>query len=382
MLRIALVAGEASGDLLGADLIRALRQQHPDITCYGIAGPRMQAEGCTSLYPMERLSVMGLSEVIGRLPELLGMRRRLTRQLIADPPDIFIGIDAPDFNLSLEERLRGAGIPSVHYVSPSVWAWREKRMHKIKRAVDLILTLFPFEEAFYQRHGVPVRCVGHPLADHIPLHADRSAAREQLGIAQDEQVIALLPGSRVSEVSRLAGPMLETAAWCSERRAGLRFLAPMANVDVRDCFKRIQDAFPAPLNLQILDGRADLAMTAADAVLVASGTAALEAMLLKRPMVVTYRLAWLTNLIWRRLGLIKLKHYSLPNLLAGRPLVRELIQEDATAAKMGAALLALLDRDPAEREAEQGVFAAIHQDLKRNAGQQAASAILDLVTHA
>lgn len=379
MLRIALVAGEASGDLLGADLIRALLRQYPDCRFEGIAGPRMQEAGCEGLYPMERLSVMGLSEVLGRLPELLALRRRLVRRWISDPPDVFVGIDAPDFNLDLELRLRRAGIRTVHYVSPSVWAWREKRVRKIRRAVDLMLTLFPFEEDVYRRNDVAVRCVGHPLADHIPLEPDLAAAREALGLEREAEVVALLPGSRVTEVSRLAGVMLAAAAWCQRQRPGLQFLVPLANVETRRCFEQaLADSSSAPGNLRLLDGQAHLAMTAANAVLLASGTAALEAMLLKRPMVVTYRLAWLTNLIWRRMGLIRLERYSLPNLLAGRQVVPELIQEQATPERLGQALLGLLSRPPRERQAEHDLFLGLHRELRRDASRQAATAVLEL----
>ncbi len=280
-LRVALVAGEASGDILGAGLMQALKQQHPQIEFIGVGGPRMEAEGLVSAFPMERLAVMGLVEVLGRLRELLARRKRLIRELVAARPDVFIGIDAPDFNLTLELKLRQAGIKTVHYVSPSVWAWRQKRVLKIRDACDLMLTLFPFEARFYLEHQVPVRFVGHPLANTIPLQADRVGAREALGLAPDEPVVALLPGSRGGEVARLGALFLDAAERLRTLRPGIRFVLPCANAERRAQLEAMLAGRNLPLLL--LDGRSHEALAACDAVLIASGTATLEALLHKRP---------------------------------------------------------------------------------------------------
>ncbi|MCY1284517.1 Lipid-A-disaccharide synthase [compost metagenome] len=370
-LRIALVAGEASGDILGAGLMRALKAQHADIEFIGIGGPLMQAEGLIPYFPMERLAVMGLVEVLGRLPELLGRRKRLVRTLIEARPDVFIGIDAPDFNLGVELRLRRAGIKTVHYVSPSVWAWRQKRVLKIRDACDLMLTLFPFEAQFYVEHGVPVRFVGHSLADTIPLEADRQAARAELGLAADEPVVALMPGSRGGEVSRLGALFLDAAQQLRAARPGIRFLLPCASPERRAQLEELLGG--RDLSLTLLDGRSHTALAACDAVLIASGTATLEALLYKRPMVVAYRLAPLTYRILRRL--VKSPYISLPNLLAQRLLVPELIQDEATPEALARTLLPLLDDGVVQTEG----FDAIHRTLRQDASRTAASAVLELV---
>jgi len=287
-LRIALVAGEASGDILGAGLMRALKARHPAVEFIGVGGPLMQAEGLTSYFPMERLSVMGLVEVLGRLRELLARRKKLVADLIAAKPDVFIGIDAPDFNLNIELKLRQAGIKTVHYVSPSVWAWRQKRVLKIREGCDLMLTLFPFEARFYEEKGVPVRFVGHTLADAIPLEADRAAARAELGLP-DGPLVALMPGSRGGEVGRLGALFLDTAQCLRALRPGVRFVMPCASAQRRAQLEELLVGRDLPLTL--LDGQSHLALAACDAVLIASGTATLEALLYKRPMVVAYRLA-------------------------------------------------------------------------------------------
>ncbi|MDG9929483.1 MULTISPECIES: lipid-A-disaccharide synthase [unclassified Pseudomonas] len=370
-LLVALVAGEASGDILGAGLMQALKARHPHVEFIGVGGPRMEAEGLVSAFPMERLSVMGLVEVLGRLCELLGRRRRLIRDLIAAKPDVFIGIDAPDFNLTLELKLCQAGIRTVHYVSPSVWAWRQKRVLKIREACDLMLTLFPFEARFYLDHQVPVRFVGHPLANTIPLQADRAGARETLGLAADESVVALLPGSRGSEVARLGELFLDAAERLRALRPGVQFVLPCANAERRAQLEAMLAGRNLPLRL--LDGRSHEALAACDAVLIASGTATLEALLHKRPMVVAYKVAPLTYRILRRL--VKSPYISLPNLLAERMLVPELIQDAATPDALAHALAPLLDDGAVQTEG----FDVIHRALRQDASQQAADAVLKLV---
>lgn len=370
-LLVALVAGEASGDILGAGLMQALKVKHPEVEFIGVGGPRMEAEGLVSAFPMERLAVMGLVEVLGRLRELLGRRKRLIAELIAAKPDVFIGIDAPDFNLTLELKLRQAGIKTVHYVSPSVWAWRQKRVLKIREACDLMLTLFPFEARFYLEHQVSVRFVGHPLANTIPLQADRAGAREALGLALDEPVVALLPGSRGGEVARLGALFLDAAERLRTLRPGIRFVLPCANAERRAQLEAMLAGRNLPLLL--LDGCSHEALAACDAVLIASGTATLEALLHKRPMVVAYKVAPLTYRILRRL--VKSPYISLPNLLAERLLVPELIQDAATPDALAQALAPLLDDGAVQTEG----FDVIHRALRQDASQQAADAVLKLV---
>jgi len=371
LLRVALVAGEASGDILGAGLMQALKARHPQIEFIGVGGPLMQAEGLSPYFPMERLAVMGLVEVLGRLPELLARRRRLIKTLIDAKPDVFIGIDAPDFNLGLELKLRRAGIKTVHYVSPSVWAWRQKRVLKIRDACDLMLTLFPFEAQFYDAHQVPVRFVGHPLADAIPLQADRAGAREVLDLPQDGAVVALLPGSRGGEVARLGALFLDTAMRLRTLRPGIRFVMPCASPERRVQLEQMLVGRDLPLTL--LDGRSHDALAACDAVLIASGTATLEALLYKRPMVVAYKVAPLTYLILKRL--VSSAYISLPNLLAQRLLVPELIQDAATPEALAQALAPLLNDGEVQTEG----FDVIHRALRRDASAQAAEAVLALI---
>ena len=373
-LRVALVAGEASGDILGAGLMQALKARHPQVEFIGVGGPRMEAEGLRSYFPMERLAVMGLVEVLGRLCELLGRRKRLIRTLIAAKPDVFIGIDAPDFNLTLELKLRQAGIKTVHYVSPSVWAWRQKRVLKIREACDLMLCLFPFEARFYLDHQVPVRFVGHPLANTIPLQADRAGAREALGLAQDDAVVALLPGSRGGEVARLGELFLDAAERLRALRSGVQFVLPCANAERRAQLEAMLAGRNLPLRL--LDGRSHEALAACDAVLIASGTATLEALLHKRPMVVAYRVAPLTYRVLKRL--VTSPYISLPNLLAERMLVPELIQDAATPDALAQTLAPLLDDGAVQTEG----FDVIHRALRQDASQQAADAVLKLVEQA
>lgn len=369
-LRIALVAGEASGDILGAGLMRALKAQHPAVEFIGVGGPLMQAEGLTSYFPMERLSVMGLVEVLGRLRELLARRKLLIQTLIEEKPDVFIGIDAPDFTLNIELKLRQAGIKTVHYVSPSVWAWRQKRVLKIREGCDLMLTLLPFEARFYEEKGVPVRFVGHTLADAIPLQADRAAARAELGLP-DGPLVALMPGSRGGEVGRLASVFFDAAERLQALKPGVRFVLPCASPQRRAQIETLLDGRNLPLTL--LDGQSHLALAACDAVLIASGTATLEALLYKRPMVVAYRLAPLTFWILKRM--VKSPYISLPNLLAQRLLVPELLQDDATPEALAQTLLPLIDGG---KEQTRG-FDDIHRTLRRDASNQAADAVLTLI---
>ncbi|WJN58362.1 lipid-A-disaccharide synthase [Pseudomonas sp. SO81] len=373
-LLVALVAGEASGDILGAGLMQALKIKHPEVEFIGVGGPRMEAEGLVSSFPMERLAVMGLVEVLGRLRELLGRRKRLIKELIAAKPDVFIGIDAPDFNLGLELKLRQAGIKTVHYVSPSVWAWRQKRVLKIREACDLMLTLFPFEARFYLDHQVPVRFVGHPLANTIPLQADRDGAREALGLAPDDSVVALLPGSRGGEVARLGELFLDAAERLRALRPGVQFVLPCANAERRAQLEAMLAGRNLPLRL--LDGRSHEALAACDAVLIASGTATLEALLHKRPMVVAYKVAPLTYRILKRL--VKSPYISLPNLLAERMLVPELIQDAATPDALAQTLAPLLDDGAVQTLG----FDVIHRALRQDASEQAADAVLKLVGQA
>lgn len=379
-LRIGIVAGEASGDLLGAGLITALRAHTSrSIEISGLGGPRMLAAGMHSLFEMERLSVMGFVEPLKRLPELLRMRRTLREHFLNWQADIVIGIDAPDFNLGLELWLHERGIRTAHYVSPSVWAWRQGRVHKIRRAVNLMLTLFPFEEQFYRDHDVPVTCVGHPLADQLPFHTDTQAARAQLGIGAEQRVIALMPGSRGSEIELMLQPFLETAQWLLQRHPDLVFLLPAANAAR---LAQLQAALAGylltekPLPIRLLDGQSQVAMAAADVVLMTSGTTTLEAMLLKKPMVVVYRAGPVTAILLR--WLIKSPFISLPNLLAQRALVPEVLQEDVRAEVLGPLLLERLD-NPELRDQLTAEFLTLHQDLRRGGSAKAAQAILELI---
>ncbi|WP_458730019.1 lipid-A-disaccharide synthase [Pseudomonas brenneri] len=369
-LRIALVAGEASGDILGAGLMRALKAQHPSVEFIGVGGPLMQAEGLTSYFPMERLSVMGLVEVLGRLRELLARRKLLIQTLIAEKPDVFIGIDAPDFTLNIELKLRQAGIKTVHYVSPSVWAWRQKRVLKIREGCDLMLTLLPFEARFYEEKGVPVRFVGHTLADTIPLQADRAAARAELGLPEGP-LVALMPGSRGGEVGRLGALFFDAAERLLALKPGVRFVLPCSSPQRRAQIEALLVGRDLPLTL--LDGHSHLALAACDAVLIASGTATLEALLYKRPMVVAYRLAPLTYWILKRM--VKSPYISLPNLLAQRLLVPELLQDAATPEALAQTIAPLIDGG----EEQTRGFDEIHRTLRRDASNQAADAVLTLI---
>ena len=370
------MAGEPSGDMLASGLIEAIRARVPGACFEGIAGPRMIAAGCEALYPMERLSVMGLFEAFGRYLELLPVRRRFARRYAEDPPDAFIGVDAPDFNLTLELALRRAGVKTVHFVSPSVWAWRRYRLGKIARAVDMMLALLPFEPPLYEARSIPVRFVGHPLADEIPMRTDRDAARVPLGLEASARIVALLPGSRMSELRRLAVPLARTARWVHRRRPCVRFVAPLVDHETRDCFAQALAEHAPDLRCEVLVGASRDAMAASDAVLLASGTATLEALLLKRPMVITYRTMYLTWMLGR--AMLHVDHVGLPNLLAGRSLVPELLQDEATPERLGAALLDLLDRPERQREVLDE-FDRIHRALRNDAFSKAADAVLEVV---
>ena len=377
-LRVGLVAGEASGDTLGADLIHALRRMAPGTTFFGVAGPKMEAAGCEVWEPSESLAVMGLFEVLRDLPRLARLLRRIGEMFLKARPDVFVGIDAPDTNLRLARRLHAAGIPTVQYVSPQVWAWRQGRARSMRESVDLVLCLLPFEKSFYDGHGIPAEFVGHPLADAIPLEVDRPAARRALGIDPNAQVVALLPGSRRGEVSRLAGDFAATARWLAAQRPPLVFVAPMASPAAREIFARALEFHAPGLDVRLTDGQAQTALIAADVVMVASGTASLEAALCKRPMVVVYRLGAMTVWLVRRLNLVKTKFFAQPNLLADRRVVGEYFQDEIVPESIGAELLMWLD-DVERRSALEAEFSRIHAALRRDAGARAAQAIIALL---
>jgi lipid-A-disaccharide synthase len=378
-LRVGVVAGEASGDTLGADLINSLRRRAPDTQFFGVAGPKMQAAGCESWEPAESLAVMGLFEVLRDLPRLVRLLARIKRMFLTARPDVFIGIDAPDTNLRLARSLHAAGIPTVQYVSPQVWAWRQGRARHIRESVDLVLCLLPFEKRFYDEHGIPAEFVGHPLADAIPENIDREAARRALGLDLDSSVVALLPGSRRGEVARLAADFAATARWLAAQRPDLKFIAPMASAATRQIFSRVLNRDAPALEVRLIDGQATTALSAANVVLVASGTASLEAALCKRPMVVVYRLGALTGWMLTRLNLVKSKFFAQPNLLADRRVVGEYFQDQIVPESIGAELLMWLD-DTERRGALEREFSRIHADLRRGAGTRAAQAILDLLS--
>lgn len=374
---VGMVAGEVSGDHLGADLIRVLKEQFPSLKIIGIGGPKMIEAGCQSLFPMERLSVMGVWEVARRLPQILTMRYQLIRYFLNNPPDVFVAIDAPDFNLTVEEKLKAAGIPTVHYVSPTVWAWKQWRIKKISRSVDKMLTLLPFEEAFYQKHKVPVKFVGHPLADQIDLKTDRSLACDQLDLPRDKKIIAILPGSRSNEIKYLGPLFIETALWCSERVKDVIFVAPMVSEAIKQQFLKIIQTTAPQLKIQLVDGQSRLALAAAHGVLLASGTATLEAMLVKRPMIVAYRMSKLSFMIAKRM--IKTPYIALPNLLANKALVPELVQDKATVESLGHLLLDLLNNtDQVSTLTDE--FDRLHRMMRCNASQRAAESVIELMT--
>jgi lipid-A-disaccharide synthase len=417
-MNVGLVAGESSGDTLGAALIQALRARVPNVKCFGVAGPKMIAAGCEAWASADELAVMGLAEIVHHLPRLLRLRKSLLERFTAARPDVFIGIDSPEFNLGMAKRLKQRGLRTVQYVSPQVWAWRQGRVRTIGKACDLVLCLLPFETDFYAQHGVRAVFVGHPLADQIPLEVDRGEARRALGIDSDATVIALLPGSRMGEVERLGADFAAAAAWINERRPEVRFIAPMASARVRAAFERhamasspaaapLYSSAPASKStsgsesalvdgtgsastapaivpstrgpaITLLDGQAQRALAASDGVIVASGTATLETLLTGRPMVVAYRLSAMTAFLLRSLGLVKVPYFSQPNLLVGRRLVPEFFQEEVSGSALGAALLHEIE-DPQHVAELTREFRAVHEVLRRGGAERAAAAILELL---
>lgn len=377
-MKVGILAGEASGDLLGAKVIHALRQHYPQLEVEGIGGPAMQAAGCRSLFDIERLSVMGIVEPLKRLPDLLKLRRDVYRHFTQHKPDLFIGVDAPEFNLGLEVKLRQAGIPVIHYVSPSVWAWRQNRIHKIKKAVDKMLTILPFEAAFYQQHHVPVSYVGHPLAEQIPLDVDVVAARQALGVSVDTQYIALLPGSRGQELKQMAETYLLAAKILWQRNPALQFLTSHINEQRCQEFVAYQQKIAPELPIHVFTRRMHDVLAAADAVMVTSGTATLETMLFKKPMVIAYKMPWLTHQIAK--WLVKTPYIGLPNLLAGELLVPELIQHAATPDAIADHIQYYLDTPTAVSNVKQR-FTTLHQSLHQDTAACIVAAVREVIPH-
>lgn len=378
-MRIALAAGETSGDVLGAALIEALRRRYPDAKFAGVAGPKMKAAGCESWFDITAFSVMGLTEVIAHLPRLLRLRANLRERILAWRPDVFIGVDNKEFNLGLSRQLKAAGLATVQYVSPQVWAWRQGRVRTIGESVDLVLCLFPFEPDFYREHGVRAAFVGHPLADQIPLDMSRADARVALGIASDSRVLAILPGSRRGEVEKLARPFAGAADLLAKRFPGLVSIAPMVTPELKELFGAVCAKEAPAASVRLLDGEARTVIAAADVVLVASGTATLETALIRRPMVVAYRLGAVTAFVLRTLGLVKVSHFSQPNLLAGEELVPEFFQSAANAKNLADALAHWLTH-PEEVGRVCGAFASIHRRLRRDGAERAAAEVAELLS--
>ena len=375
-MKIGLVAGEASGDLLAAGMMRAIRERYPDATFEGVAGPEMVAAGCEQWEPAQSLAVMGLVEPLVHIPRLLRLRRMLRKRWQDSPPDVFVGIDAPDFNLGLEKKLRKAGIRTAHYVSPSVWAWRPGRIKTIRKAADRVLCLLPFEKVLYEEHGIDAVFVGHPKADKTPSVVEAYPARQKLGIEAGE-VVAVLPGSRASEVSRLGDVFAATAKLLAEERPDITFVTPLASPSLRPLFESQLKEVGIADRFHLMDGDSETAMTAADVVLLASGTAVLEAALLGKPAVAAYRLARLTTALLRAFRLVKLKQFTLPNLLTDTPLVPEFLQEDAEPRAIAATVSEFLN-DPERRRFVSSEFAKLRAELALDADQRAAEAVIDL----
>lgn len=375
---LAMVAGEASGDLLAADVLAGLRTRAPGLRCVGVGGPRMREQGFEAWHDIEELSVRGYVEVLRHLPRLLALRAGLRRRWLAQPPACFVGVDAPDFNLSLERALRAAGIRTVHFISPSIWAWRRERLEAIRAAVDHMLLVFPFEQRIYDEAGIPATYVGHPLADRIPEQVDVAAARARIGLSGPGRVVALLPGSRPAEIDHLADPFVDTARWLWERMPDLRFALPAASAQLHATLAarlqslRARGRLPDALPLLLVEGRSHDVLAAADAVLVASGTATLEAALCRKPMAIAYRMPWLSYRLMRGRGY--LPWIGLPNILLGDTVVPEFIQHDATPARMGEALRAFLDSPQRSGEVAER-FAGLHAQLRRGCAQRAADVL-------
>ena len=378
-MRIAIIAGEVSGDILGSRLITSLKKHYPDATFEGIAGPEMQAVGCESLFPLERLSVMGFTEVLSRLPELLKIRKTLIQRWKKTPPHLFVGIDAPDFNLKVEKVLYQAGIPSVHYVSPSVWAWRESRVEKMKGSMDLMLTLFPFEVDFYKKNQIPAKFCGHPLADEIPLECEPLTARKTLDLPKDKYILAVLPGSRMGEIKRIAPDFLAGLKLLHEKHPDWLFVSPLINEKVKAEFDQLKQSIAPEVPITYIDGQSRTVMQAADQILMASGTAVLEGMLVGRPMVAAYRVAPLTAKIIRLFNMIKSKYYTLPNNLADEYLVPELIQEDIAADNVFNRVDTQFQQVETSRQHMLNRFAEVHKQLRQNASDKAAEALVTLL---
>ena len=377
-IRIAIVVGEMSGDLLGSGLMQSLKKLHSNVEFIGIGGPKMIDEGCRSLFPMERLAVMGIVEVLGRLRELLSIRKSLAQEFIQNPPDLFIGIDAPDFTIPLELMLREKGIKTAHYVSPSIWAWRQKRVFKIKKAVDLMLTLLPFEAAFYKKHDVPVKFVGHPLANIIDVDLNTDLAKQHWGYSLSDKVIAVLPGSRGGELKHIAPLFIDVMRQCYQMDPRIKFVVPLANAARKAQFERQLLLSETDFPVQLVEGHAREVMAGSDAVLVASGTATLEAMLLKRPMVVAYKWGAISHAIIS--PLVKSPYISLPNLLADEELVPEFMQNQATPENIVPAILEQLNDNENRKKLTQR-FNAIHGQLRQNASDEAALALMKLIEY-
>jgi lipid-A-disaccharide synthase len=376
-MKIGLVAGESSGDLLGAGLVRALKERYPDATFEGVAGPAMVAAGCEQWEPSESLAVFGLIEPLSHLPRLLKLRKQLVKRWTASPPDVFVGIDAPDFNLGLEKKLRAAGIRTVHYVSPSIWAWRAGRIKTVKAAADKVLCILPFEVALYDGVGVDATFVGHPKADSIPADPDMAAARQALGLAANE-IVAVLPGSRASEIAMLGDILVASAALIAKARGSVQFVTPVATPALKTAIEAQIAAAGLTEQFVLLDGESERAMIAADVVLLASGTAALESALLAKPTVAVYRLGRISYAIVNGLNLLKLTHFTLPNLMTETPLVPEFMQDKARPADIANAVIELLD-DPDRRRSIGERFARLRTELAQDTDQRAADAVVSLL---
>ncbi|RJG49075.1 lipid-A-disaccharide synthase [Motilimonas pumila] len=373
-LRIGIIAGEVSGDILAAGLIKSLKARHPNIHVEGIAGPEMVQQGCHSLFNMEELSVMGFVEVMGRLRRILTIRKQITQHFLDNPPDIFIGVDAPDFNLDVELTLKQSGVKTIHYVSPSVWAWKQWRIHKIAKATDLVLAFLPFEKAFYDKFKVPCKFVGHTLAERLPIEPQSADNRSLLGLKSNAPYLGILPGSRKAEVELLTPYFLQAAKVIKQRHPEIEFVVPMVNATRRQQFEQLWQQHAPELTIAVVDGKASQVLQAADYVLLASGTASLEAMLAKCPMVVAYRVNWLTYRIAK--ALVKSKYASLPNLLHDGPLVPELLQYDCTVDNIVTELDKLIAEDNTQLLKR---FTELHQSIRCQADEQAATAVCELL---